>query len=283
MGQAVTAVGVFARIFPIGTPAAVASAIAKAGFDTTQLNLSVFGRPTLDNELDNDAALAIRSAFESAGVAIWGLSGTFNAVHPDPVTRERAIRACSHLIRQAPLVGADVVTLCSGTRDPENMWKGHAGNSSDGSWLDLRRTLDVLMAIAEVSGVKLGIEPEPGNIIRDAVAAKRLLAETRTDSNLLKIVLDPANLLSFSTLFDQERILSEAFGLLGADVAAIHAKDVVASGCSAPGFGGMDYNLVMRLHSQLPVDVPIIAQDLTEDDAVRVSNFLRNSILRVGA
>jgi hypothetical protein len=36
----------------------------------------------------------------------------------------------------------------------------------------------------------------------------------------------------------------------------------------------MDYDLVMRLYRALPRPVPIIAQDLTADDAGRVHAFL---------
>jgi sugar phosphate isomerase/epimerase len=92
---------------------------------------------------------------------------------------------------------------------------------------------------------------------------------------LLAIVLDPANLLSVQTLRDQRPILEHAFAALGNDVAAMHAKDVVASGYSAPGAGGMDYDLVMRLHATLPHAVPVIAQDVDAGDAARVYSFLR--------
>ena len=43
-----TELGVFARVFPSGSPEAIAAAIAAAGFTVTQLNLAALGRPTLD-------------------------------------------------------------------------------------------------------------------------------------------------------------------------------------------------------------------------------------------
>jgi hypothetical protein len=49
----------------------------------------------------------------------------------------------------------------------------------------------------------------------------------------------------------------------------------VAGGYAAAGHGSMDYDLVMRLHHQLPNRVPVIAQDLDESDAHRVLGFLR--------
>ena len=280
MGLSMTAFGVFARSFPVGTADEVAEAIAASGFDCTQLNLSVIGRPTLDEELDDPAAQEIRDSFSRTGVRIWGVSGTFNAAHPDPTVRAAGVRACQALIRRAPALGSNAVTLCTGTRDVENMWRSHPDNTTAEAWADLVEVLGALIPVAEAAGVKLGIEPESGNVVRDAAAAHRLLTETFPGTTALSVVLDPANLLSMPTLDDQERILGEAFELRSDRVGCLHAKDVVRSGYSAPGVGGLDYDLVMCLHGRLPHDVPIIAQDLTADDADRVCRFLKDAWMK---
>jgi sugar phosphate isomerase/epimerase len=274
MGEAVIELGVFARVFPAGTAAEVATAIHTAGFTATQLNLSALGRATLDTTLDAGDARRISRDFTAAGVRVWGLSGTFNAVHPDARVRAAATAGCVRVIARAPDIGAEVVTLCTGTRDAGNMWRAHPGNTTEAAWADLRATLDVLMPAAREAGVRLGIEPEPGNVIRDADDAHRLLVELGGDARQLAVVLDPANLLEPATLPKQREILEHAFDLLGESVAAVHAKDVVGEGYAAPGAGGMDYDLVMRLHARLPRPVPVIAQDLTAEDAVRVHQFL---------
>ena len=280
MGLSMTAFGVFARSFPVGTADEVAEAIAASGFDCTQLNLSVIGRPTLDEELDDPSATEIRDSFSRTGVRIWGVSGTFNAAHPDPTVRAAGVRACQALIRRAPALGSNAVTLCTGTRDVENMWRSHPDNTTAEAWADLVEVLGALIPVAEAAGVQLGIEPESGNVVRDAAAAHRLLTETFPGTTALSVVLDPANLLSMPTLDDQERILGEAFELLSDRVGCLHAKDVVRSGYSAPGVGGLDYDLVMRLHGRLPHDVPIIAQDLKADDAGRVCRFLKDAWMK---
>ncbi|WP_225642538.1 sugar phosphate isomerase/epimerase family protein [Streptomyces werraensis] len=269
-----TELGVFARVFPSGPADAVAASIRAAGFTATQLNLSALGRPTLDSTLTRQEAADIGAAFTDAGVRIWGLSGTFNAIHPAEAIREHAVDACMAIIRRAPDLGAQVVTLSTGTQDPDNMWRAHPGNTTPYAWMLLRATLDILVPQAAAVGVRLGIEPEPGNVVRDAPDAARLLKELGDDARHLAIVLDPANLLTVDTANDQERILAHAFDTLGSSTAAVHAKDVVASGYAAPGTGALDYDLVFRLHAALPEPVPIIAQDLVADDAPRVYDFL---------
>ncbi|CAN5730605.1 sugar phosphate isomerase/epimerase [soil metagenome] len=269
-----TELGVFARVFPPGSPEEIAAAIGSAGFSVTQLNLSAVRRPTLDTTLSDIDAAAIGAAFTRAGVRIWGLSGTFNAIDPDETARNVAIAACRTLLARAPALGAEVVTLCTGTRDPEHMWRAHPDNTAPQAWRDLRATLDELIPAAAAANVLLGLEPEPGNVIRDADYAVRLLAELGEDVRHVGVVLDPANLLTVDTLPLQEEVLTHAFEALASRTVAMHAKDVVAAGYAAPGVGGMDYSLVMRLHAALPERVPIIAQDLTAEDARRVYSFL---------
>lgn len=267
--------GIFAKVFGPAAPRMVADAVSDAGFATAAVNLSAFGRPTLDSSLTANEARSIASDFRAAGVGVWGLSGTFNAIDPDEARRAATTADCVALIRHAPDLGAEVVTLCTGTRDATDMWRPHPDNVTRAAWRDLRATLDTLLMAASDAGVLLGIEPEPGNVVADEHAARRLLAELGADAEHVGIVLDPANLLTVQTLPAQRRVLGDAFAELGAKTIAVHAKDVVASGYAAAGTGGMDYDLVMRLHAGLPQDVPVIAQDLRADDAPRVVRFLR--------
>ncbi len=267
--------GIFARIFTRSRAEDVAAAVAGAGFGLTQLNLSSVGLPTLppvDLEVD---LRAIGSAFVAQRVSIWGLSATYNVVHPDLSVRYDGTARAQALIGRAPELGAAVVTLCTGSRDPQDMWRPHPGNLAEEAWGEMRAELDQLLAAAERAGVRLGIEPEAGNVVADARRAHRLLEELGPDSRLVGIVLDPANLVTPSTVADQDRILRAAFDDLGAHTVALHAKDVVtAGGYAAAGLGSLDYDLVFALHAGLPRPVPVIIQDATEADVPRARAFL---------
>jgi sugar phosphate isomerase/epimerase len=280
--------GIFARIFkrpPTADVAtAVAGAIAEAGFPVTQLNLSSVGLPTLP-PLDTTADLgAIGTAFAACQVQIWGLSATYNVVHPDLSVRQDGTTKAVALISRARELSADVVTLCTGTRDSEDMWRAHPGNRTEDAWHDLRSTLDQLLPAAEKAGVVLGVEPEPGNVVADANLGRRLLNELGADARLVGIVLDPANLVSSRTLDNQERILQAAFEELGPHTVAVHAKDVVRTGgFAAAGRGELDYELIFMLHAGLPQAVPVILQDVDEDDVARARDFLLSAAMAAGA
>lgn len=254
--------GIFARTFRRETPEAVAAEIADAGFALAHWNFAAIGLPTLAGDVPRTTFVEIRAAFDGCGIAIPSVSLTYNVAHPDRDLRERQTRAAIELIERVPLLGADVATLCSGTREPDGIWTEHPDNAGDDAWADMRATLDRLLAAAARADIRLGIEPEAGTIVRDARHAARLLGELAPDAPI-GIVLDPANLVSSATIDRQEPILREAVDLLGPRVIGLHAKET----------SSIDYRLVFRLLASLP-PVPVIAQDVEEIDAARVRDDL---------
>jgi sugar phosphate isomerase/epimerase len=264
--------GIFARTFSRETPEAVAAEVQQAGFAMAHWNFAAIGKPTLADGVDDETFGRVRASFDAVGVAIPSVSVTYNVVHPDKELRERQTEAAVELIGRIPSLGADVATLCSGTRDPGNMWRSHPDNARPDAWSDLRATLDVLLDAAVTAGIRLGVEPEPGNIVRNAPLAARLLDELGPDAPI-GIIFDPANLLSPATIAQQNEVLTDATDMLGTRIIGAHAKDVVESGYAAAGAGMMDYHLVFRLLSRV-APVPLIAQDVAESDAARVHDDL---------
>ncbi|PRY44989.1 sugar phosphate isomerase/epimerase family protein [Umezawaea tangerina] len=260
--------GIFARTFRRETPAEVAAAVAGAGYALAHWNFAAVGLSTLAADVEDVRFPEVRAAFDAEGLAIPSVSATFNAIHPDTDLRERQTRQAVRLIGLVGELGADVVTLCTGTRDPDNMWRAHPDNAAPEAWAHLRRTLDPLLEAARSAGVRLGVEPERGNVIRDGPAAARLLEELGVDAPV-GIVLDPANLLTPLTVGRQDEVIGEAIDLFGGRVIGVQAKDVVESGYSAAGAGLMDYPaLFAQLAAVAPV--PVIVQDASEADAARV-------------
>ena len=260
--------GILARTFRRDTPEEVAAAVAGAGYLLAHWNFAAIGLSTLGAEVDHEQVDAVRRAFDVAGVGIPSVSATYNVIHPDAELRARQTAQAVRLIGLVPGLGADVVTLCTGTRDPENMWHAHPHNVDQAAWSDLRHTLDRLLEAARDAGVRLGVEPEPGNVVRDAPVAAKLLEELGGDAPI-GVVLDPANLLSPRTIGRQSEILGQAVDLLGRRVVGVQAKDVVSSGYSAAGAGMMDYPAVFTQLARL-APVPLIVQDADERDAARV-------------
>jgi sugar phosphate isomerase/epimerase len=275
-------IGVFAKTFAGSDPRGVLAEVAGAGFTTTQYNMSCSGLASLPDAVDARAAAAVRAAAADAGIEIAALSATFNMIHPDPASRARGLRRLGVLARAAAAMGARVVTLCTGTRDPDDQWRGHPENGSVEAWRDLLASMEVAIACAEETDVDLGIEPEPANVVSSAEAARRLIDELA--SPRLKIVFDAANLFEAAALSEQRDIVSRGLDLLADRLVLAHAKDRLPDASFATaGTGILDYAHYVAELRRVGFDGAIVAHGLQATEAPAVAAFLRRTIAAAAA
>jgi sugar phosphate isomerase/epimerase len=268
---------IFARTYPLTNAAAVFAAAAADGYRGVQFNLASAGLPSLPEQLPDGLAEKIKHQAHAAGVALAALSGTYNMAHPDPNLRASSRKAFGNVIEAARRMGAPVVTLCTGSRDPHDMWKHHPDNQSALAWSVLRSELDFVLPLAEAADIKLAIEPEPGNVVNHVPAARRLLDEVA--SPFLGIVLDPANLLSPATLPQQHQLIVQAAQLLGGSLFLAHIKDIDSSGrVTAPGSGAVDLPAFVAALRSTAYDGALIAHGFSEKNAAEVSRVLADLI-----
>jgi sugar phosphate isomerase/epimerase len=269
--------GIFARTFPRPTLGEALDAVAAAGVPAMQFNLALTGGPSLPLAVAPAEAEAVRAAVAARGLELAAVSGTWNMAHPDPAVREDGAARLAALVAAAPALGTRVVTLCTGTRDPADMWRAHPANGTPAAWRDLLEQLGRALAVAEAHGVVLAVEPEPANVVRDARAARRALDALASPH--LKVVVDAANLVAADGLGRQAATLREAFALLGEDLVLAHAKDLRADGAVvAAGRGGLDYGLYVRLLREHGYDGPLVLHGLGEAEVPAAVGFLRRHL-----
>jgi sugar phosphate isomerase/epimerase len=196
--------------------------------------------------------------------------------------RRDGLRRLGVLAGACERLGTSTVTLCTGTRDPEDMWRRHPDNATPEAWRDLLATMQVALEIAEGHGVTLAFEPEINNVMDSAEKGRRLLAEM--SSSRLKVIMDAANLFDAENparrLSRSEEILDEAFELLGGDLLLAHAKDVKGSGeVVAAGKGDLDYDLYLRYLSEAGYGGPLVLHGLAEEEVAGSLAFLREKLL----
>ncbi|MEA2249414.1 MAG: hypothetical protein QOH46_3943 [Solirubrobacteraceae bacterium] len=270
-------VGIFAKTFQRSTLEDSLDAAASSGVEAIQFNLALTGGPSLPDEIPADLAARVRTATSVRGLVMAAVSGTYNMAHPDPGVREDGGRRLATIVESAPALGTHVVTVCTGSRDGEDMWRRHPDNASPEAWSDMVTSLGRALEVAEAHGVTLGIEPEHNNVVDGAASARRLLDDLA--SSHVKIVLDAANLIEPGQLDRQDRTLREAFELLGDDLVLAHAKDVEADGrVVAAGRGGLDYRLYVDLLREAGCDGALVLHGLREDEVPGSVAFVRAAL-----
>ena len=205
--------GIFAKTFSRPTLEEILDAVVSYGLYHIQFNLSCAGLPTFPDGIDPALIERIRRETAARGITMSAISGTYNMIHPDLDVRRAGLQHLRVLASACQGMGTSIITLCTGTRDPADMWRWHPDNASDGAWADLCAAMEEALHIAEDENVTLAFEPEQANVISSASRARHLLDTMHSPH--LKVVIDPANLFAPDSERDLSAILDEAFALLG--------------------------------------------------------------------
>jgi sugar phosphate isomerase/epimerase len=235
--------------------------------------------PTLPDELGAALVDRVGSAMAARGIRFASIAGTYNMIDPDLGQRRRGLERLAKLAKASRRLGNRVITLCSGTRDPENMWRRHPDNDGPEAWRDMVEAMSQAAAIAEANDVIMAIEPEVSNVVDSAAKARRVLDDV--GSPHLKVVMDAANVFHRGELPRMAEILDEAFQLIGTDVVLAHAKDLDHDGDAghlAAGHGVLDYDRYVRLLKQVGYSGALVLHGLTEDQIDGCVAFLRGKI-----
>ena len=266
--------GIFAKTFSRRSLGETLDAVAAHQIDAIQFNMAVTGGPSLPAEIPQAVSEHVRAAVGARGLTMSAVSGTYNMAHPDHGVRSDGQARLATLIAAAPALGTRVVTLCTGTRDPDDMWRAHPGNGSPEAWKDSLEQIAAALTVAEHHDVVLAFEPEHNNVVGDAAAGRRLLDELRSEH--LRVVIDAANLIQPGELDRQRDTLREAFELLGDALVLAHAKDVREDGTVVPaGSGGLDYALYAQLLRDAAFDGPLVLHGLSEEQVPTAADFVR--------
>jgi sugar phosphate isomerase/epimerase len=272
-------IGIMSRTFVRPTLGEMLDAVKAHGISCMQFNLSCAGGTLMPDRIDPALCDRVRSEMAARGITISAISGTFNMIDPNLNKRQDGLRRLRELASACPRLGTSVISLCTGTRDPENMWRRHPDNDLPEAWQELLVSIEEAVRIGEETGVTMGIEPEVSNVVDSAQKARRLMDEMR--SSRLKVIMDGANLFHTGELPRMREVLNEAFALLGSDITLAHAKDLDRDGEAghlAAGHGLLDYDQYLSLLHGSGFDGPVILHGLDESQVPGCVEFLREKL-----
>jgi sugar phosphate isomerase/epimerase len=287
-----TKLGVFAKHISRAAPEELFDALAGFGFDCTQFNAACLGIPSLPDQIAIALWRRAARAAQAAGIKVVALSATFNVLDQNQSRLADNFRRLKVLAEAARILDTDLLTLCTGTRNEQDMWAYHPQNQSSAAWQEMidamRRALDIAIEF----DLKLGIEPEVANVVSNANDALRLIREL--DSNRIRIVFDPANLYRPPNDPRKDRhIITDALASLGDRIAIAHCKDIANPGIEAArqqpgvtqyshvaaGTGILDYrHYISELKRLVHTSVPLILHGLSEEQIPSSVAFVRRCL-----
>ena len=271
-------IGILTNTYTQPTLDGVLGAVVAQGLQHVQFDLAAAGIGSLPEVISDEAADNIRVRMAAHHIELSALSGTFNMAHPDLQHRADGLQRLAVLVAACARLNTSVITLCTGTRDVTSMWRHHPDNGTPAAWRDMLATMQQAVQIAEIHAITLAFEPEVNNVVDSAHKARTLLDEIR--SPCLKVVMDCANIFHTGELPKMRDIVSEAFDLLGNDMALAHAKDLDHDGDAGhlpAGHGLLDYGLYLSLLSKSSYSGPLILHGLREEQVPGCIAFLRFS------
>lgn len=268
--------GIFARTFS-GPLDEIFTEVRANHLRSVQFNFALAGVGTVPEREDPAVVRAVAACATTHGVDIAAVSGTFNVIDTDLRRRRRNIDAFGNLCRMTAALGAPIVTLCTGTRHPDDMWSAHPDNDSADAWHDLLGVVAELCDVAASSGVRLAFEPELANVVSSATRARQLLDAVNHPQ--LGVLLDPANLLAPGAGGGPRaaRVIDEAFDVLADDILLVHAKDIgprPEDGYVPAGRGTLDYGLVAARLAALGYDGAVVMHELAPAEVSGAVAFL---------
>ncbi|HSK68362.1 MAG TPA: sugar phosphate isomerase/epimerase family protein [Candidatus Limnocylindria bacterium] len=273
-------IGVFSRTFR-ETGADAFRALRDSGLTRTHLNLLSCGMEPIPAKVSDGEVYRIGRLADEAGVALEGLSGTFNMIASDADEREEGIARFPVLCRIAAMLDIPMISLCTGSRNPRSRWEWDDRNLLPDAWEDLLKTTERILPLAEAAGVMLGVETEASNVVNTPERARAYLDHFKSPN--IKIVMDAANLYPSGDVPDMNAVLDGAFALLGADVIQAHAKDLAAGpGLSfvAAGEGTIDFPHYIGLLKKYGFDGTVMLHSLEAEQVPKSAAFLRGVIAR---
>jgi sugar phosphate isomerase/epimerase len=258
---------IFAKTFSRPTVEQCLGAVREQGLDAVQFNLSVLGMDTVPEGAHDELLLRARAAFARVEVEAVALSGTFNAAHPDPAVRELYLARFHHVCEAAAYLGIPLVTLSTGSRAVDDMWRWHPDNSTPEAWADSLSTLIAVASIAAEHDVHVAFEPERNNVVSTAELAVRMLDAVGSDR--MGTIFDAANLLTEPIVAARavEATITAAAQRLSGTIMLAHAKELRFPEQELPaGAGIVPWRVVTGQLAGVGYDGPLVVHGLHEAD-----------------
>ncbi len=271
-------------LVPERTPEGVLEGVMRLGLSSTGVALPP------DAVRDLPVARALGERFREAGVEMSQVGCYTNLECAPGPARDRLFERLRAVIRAAGAAGARCVVSGVGHMDPdhqEDVFRAHPDNWSDGAMGRLVESCSEAAEVALEAGTRFCVETWVITTLDTPERVGELVRRVGTRG--FGILLDPVNLMSLYTYFENARVIRECFEQAGDAICLVHAKDtrLVESAFTyhvsevPPGEGILDYRTLLRCMEGLSdPETPLLIEHLSEYEQIERA---RDHIRRVAA
>ena len=222
----------------------------------------------LEKSIDNfvvgkfskDYATSLKTQINDTKIAVLG--SYINPSNPNDEELDADIRKFKEKIKYASVLGPIVVGTETG------IYKEGMTNSEE-AYQRVLSTIREVLDEAKKYDVCVGIEGVYCFVINTPLKMKRLLDDL--DSDNVKVIFDPVNYLNIDNYKEQDKMINDIFELCADKICVLHAKDfTVVNGefkSAKPTEGMLNYELIIKKMKEHNLDIPIICEEISEDEA----------------
>ncbi|WP_070001045.1 sugar phosphate isomerase/epimerase family protein [Cellulosilyticum sp. I15G10I2] len=268
-------IGVRAHDYGKNTPEGLVTKIKEVGFEAVQLAIpkAISGIDTFD-QITPELLKKIHEVFKKSDIEL-SVFGCY--IEPALLDKEARMGQVSRFLKaleysktiDALLVGTETTHF---TTDESERPKAFEA---------LVDSVQRMVEKAEEIDAIVGIEPVSVHTLNTPELTYKLLQ--RVKSNHLKIIFDPVNLLTFENSKNQEGLWKECFEAFGAEIEAIHVKNVIIENNAFKHVlledGLVDYQFLFNWFNTHKSHVSVLRENADPQTAYRDVAFLKQKIV----
>lgn len=247
--------------------------IREKGFDSAQLVLpKAFTEISSYEEATDEILQKIKESFDREQIRIGVLGCYMDFGNPDEKVRKKAVDTFKRVLRYGKILEAETVGTETAfprlSEEEKKIWYPHMVDS-----------LEQIVEEAEKVQQKIGLEPVHWHPLDSVEVTEKVFK--KFNSEYLKMIFDPVNLLKFKPDVNQKPYLKEWIDRLGNEIAVLHTKnftrDEKGEYCpSSLEEGIIDYTWIFEWLRKNRPDVVIIREEIQPKNSEKDVKYIKD-------
>jgi sugar phosphate isomerase/epimerase len=216
-----------------------------------------------------ETVATVKSVIADQNIDFLQLWGPYPClISPDERVRQAGVAQAREIVKLAARLGVPGSGVRPTSLNPKGEWWPHPDNFAPETEDRFVESLKQILITADEYGINIILETHQTTVLNSAQSIRRVIE--RTDSDRVKVNLDPANFVTdLQTAFNPAPVINELFDVLEPYIDTVHVKDVyledrfiVHISETVVGTGLMDLATVLRRAQAVRPDGYVVIEHL---------------------